>query len=366
MSLDPLSRPQSVFALQKELSRETERQLHQAQLQRAAQAAARKPDDAKRRGLPGRALAYTPCASPSTRSAARAAAKRTKTAWAIATRATSGLFALADGMGGHPEGEVASQLALQTLAALFQREAQADAAGPAALPARGGHRRPPPAAALRDPEGADRHAAHDHRRLPAAGQRRLLGALRRLAALPGARRQADRAHARPLVLRAAADDEPGRADGRPLQPQRALHLPGQPRQAGGRHRRPAAAAERRPPAAVLRRPLGHGQRRRHHRPARDPAALRFGARARRAGAAQRRRQERQRLGARDRVGTAEDGDSDRAASRPTALGDGVFASTIQAGVLGTMRPTSSTTPRSSARSRRSTRRSSARRSTRRR
>ena len=36
----------------------------------------------------------------------------------------SGLFALADGMGGHPEGEVASQLALQTLATLFQREAK--------------------------------------------------------------------------------------------------------------------------------------------------------------------------------------------------------------------------------------------------
>jgi serine/threonine protein phosphatase PrpC len=35
-----------------------------------------------------------------------------------------GLFALADGMGGHPEGEVASQLALQTLAARFQREAK--------------------------------------------------------------------------------------------------------------------------------------------------------------------------------------------------------------------------------------------------
>lgn len=35
----------------------------------------------------------------------------------------AGLFALADGMGGHPEGEVASQLALQTLAALFQRDA---------------------------------------------------------------------------------------------------------------------------------------------------------------------------------------------------------------------------------------------------
>ena len=36
----------------------------------------------------------------------------------------SGLFALADGMGGHPEGEVAAQIALQTLAALFQREAK--------------------------------------------------------------------------------------------------------------------------------------------------------------------------------------------------------------------------------------------------
>ena len=36
----------------------------------------------------------------------------------------AGLFALADGMGGHPEGEVASQLALQTLAARFQREAR--------------------------------------------------------------------------------------------------------------------------------------------------------------------------------------------------------------------------------------------------
>jgi serine/threonine protein phosphatase PrpC len=38
----------------------------------------------------------------------------------------SGLFALADGMGGHPEGEVASQLALQTMAALFQRDAKSE------------------------------------------------------------------------------------------------------------------------------------------------------------------------------------------------------------------------------------------------
>ena len=36
----------------------------------------------------------------------------------------AGLFLLADGMGGHAEGEVAAQLALQTIAAQFQREAQ--------------------------------------------------------------------------------------------------------------------------------------------------------------------------------------------------------------------------------------------------
>ena len=36
----------------------------------------------------------------------------------------SGLFVLADGMGGHPEGEVASQLALQTLSAVYQKEAR--------------------------------------------------------------------------------------------------------------------------------------------------------------------------------------------------------------------------------------------------
>jgi len=36
----------------------------------------------------------------------------------------SGLFVLADGMGGHPEGEVAAQLALQTISALYQKQAK--------------------------------------------------------------------------------------------------------------------------------------------------------------------------------------------------------------------------------------------------
>lgn len=38
--------------------------------------------------------------------------------------ADSALFVLADGMGGHPEGEMAAQIALQTMAALFKRQAQ--------------------------------------------------------------------------------------------------------------------------------------------------------------------------------------------------------------------------------------------------
>jgi len=40
----------------------------------------------------------------------------------------SAIFMLADGMGGHPDGEVAAQLAIQGIAALFQKEAQPELA----------------------------------------------------------------------------------------------------------------------------------------------------------------------------------------------------------------------------------------------
>ncbi len=36
----------------------------------------------------------------------------------------AGLFVLADGMGGHPDGEVAAQIAIQTVSALFQQQAK--------------------------------------------------------------------------------------------------------------------------------------------------------------------------------------------------------------------------------------------------
>ncbi|MCX7239204.1 MAG: protein phosphatase 2C domain-containing protein [Burkholderiales bacterium] len=41
---------------------------------------------------------------------------------------SSGLFLLADGMGGHPQGEVASQMALQVIATLYQEQAKPEIA----------------------------------------------------------------------------------------------------------------------------------------------------------------------------------------------------------------------------------------------
>ena len=43
----------------------------------------------------------------------------------------SGLFMLADGLGGHPEGEVAAQIALDTICALYQKEAKPCLGNPA-------------------------------------------------------------------------------------------------------------------------------------------------------------------------------------------------------------------------------------------
>ena len=45
----------------------------------------------------------------------------------------SGLFLLADGMGGHPEGEVAAQIVLQSISALYQKEAKPEIDDPKAF-----------------------------------------------------------------------------------------------------------------------------------------------------------------------------------------------------------------------------------------
>ncbi len=90
MSLDPLSRPQSVFALQKELARETERRYTKLSFSERLEAAAGNASRPAPRPEAGTGRVARSCGSPSTRSAARAAARRTKTAWATATRGTPG------------------------------------------------------------------------------------------------------------------------------------------------------------------------------------------------------------------------------------------------------------------------------------
>ena len=126
----------------------------------------------------------------------------------------------------------------------------------------------------------------------------------------------------------------GGADRRALQPQRALHLPGQPGQAGGRHRRPAAHAARRPRAAVLATACGAASAMppsaSSWRASRSPTPCPSWSSRRCAAPAPKS----------DNVTVlcveweaAEDGDS--AERRVHAdLGDEVFASTIQASMLG--------------------------------
>ena len=179
--------------------------------------------------------------SPSTRSAARAAARRTKTAWATATRGTPGCSRWPTAWAATPRARWRRRLALQTLSALFQREAKPRLADP-----------------LRFLH--DAIIAGHHQLLRYATERALMDTPRttvvacvlqgnaaywahcgdsRLYLVRGDKLVArTRDHSYSELQETLAQVVP---HGRPRQPQRALHLPGQPRQAGGRHRRPAGA-----------------------------------------------------------------------------------------------------------------------------
>ena len=207
-------------------------------------------------------------------------------------------------MGGHPEGEVAVAARAADPRGAVPARRQADADRPAALPARRDHRRPPPAPALRHREGADRHAAHDRRRLLLQGNAAYWAHCgdSRLYLVRGDK----------LIARTRDHSYSE------LQETMSQVVP-----MGDRFNRNVlftclgvpASRWSTPPARCCCRPgdrmllcsdglWGSGQRQRDHRAAGAAAALRRGARAGRAGAAQRRRQERQRHRARASSGKA--------------------------------------------------------------
>jgi len=93
------------------------------------------------------------------------------------------LMVVADGMGGHLHGEVASQIAAQLLTEAFQREARPTLADPLGFLQKKHHRRALRARRLRQGAQPGRVAADHLRGLRRAGLDRVLGACGRLAPL---------------------------------------------------------------------------------------------------------------------------------------------------------------------------------------
>ena len=123
----PLSRPQSVFALQKELSREGERRYTKLSVgEKMRLQFDNMVSDTKKYVNARLASGPGPPTNPGPGIPGQPQGRREKNEDRMGYRYTreSGLFVLADGMGGHPEGEVAAQLALQTISALYQKEAK--------------------------------------------------------------------------------------------------------------------------------------------------------------------------------------------------------------------------------------------------
>ena len=129
MSLDPLSRPQIGVRAAEGAQPRGRAPLHQAVCRREDAAAVRqharsptkrmKPHGARRRRARMKFSVF--------QVSRKGGREKNEDRMGYCYTRESGLFVLADGMGGHPEGEVAAQLALQTISALFQQEAQADA-----------------------------------------------------------------------------------------------------------------------------------------------------------------------------------------------------------------------------------------------
>ncbi len=112
-----------MFALQKELSREGERRYTKLTLRRKVRLSIDNIRSFDKKGLPRRQRHESTRMKFSVFQVSRKGGReKNEDRMGYCYTRESGLFALADGMGGHPEGEVAAQIALQTIAALFQRE----------------------------------------------------------------------------------------------------------------------------------------------------------------------------------------------------------------------------------------------------
>ena len=285
-----------------------------------------------------------------------AAARRTKTAWATATRGRGPVRA-GRRHGRPPRGEVAwRRWRCRPWRRMFQRDAKT-ACRPDALPARCHHRRPPPAAALR----------HRARLLDTPRTTIVACVLQGNAAY-----WAHCGDSRLYLVRAATSLRTRDHSYTELQETLSAWCPW-PSASTATCCSPAWAARQSrwstPPARcamqgdrvlLFRRPVGQRQRRRQiteqlaTRPISDAVPGTGGRRCARPA------QERQRH--RAAVEWEAPRTANHRAASDRALGDEVFASTIQASMLGDGAPTNWTTPRSSVRSARSTRPSSARRS----
>jgi hypothetical protein len=157
------------------------------------------------------------------------------------------LMVIADGMGGHLQGEVAAQIAVQYMVEAFQREAKPAPGGPVPVPVARPDQRTLRDTRLRRRTRHRGRTAHHLRRVRDPGFGRLLGACRRFASLRAARRSCDDADARSLARAAHDRSRPAgrrRRNDAPA-PQPHLQLPGRSDRAADRVLAQDAAAGRR-------------------------------------------------------------------------------------------------------------------------